>query len=178
MESLLPYNDKFPKVKDNCFIAPGAILIGEIEVGDYTNIWYNCVLRGDVNYIRVGKNVNIQDGTVVHVATHGPPTLIGDHVSIGHMALIHACDLQANSFIGMKAVVMDGAVVEERAFVAAGALVSPGKRIESGWLWAGVPARKVRELTDKDYELMEWTWSHYVKLADQHRQSLSSLKGI
>lgn len=167
-----PFLGKTPIVHGSVFIAPGAILIGDIEIGEDSNIWYNCVLRGDVNYIRVGKRVNIQDGTIVHVASFGPPTLIGDDVSIGHLALIHACDLQDRCFVGMKAVVMDGAVVESGAMVAAGALISPNKRVESGWLWAGVPAKPIRKLTDKDYKLMAWTGENYVKLSRQHIQSL------
>ena len=172
---LYPYKDKFPLMGNNVFLAPGAMLIGDVEIGDNSNIWHNCVLRGDVNYIRVGKNVNIQDGTVVHVATYGPPTLIDDDVSIGHMALIHACHLMKNSFVGMKAVVMDGAVVEEGAMVAAGALVSPAKRGESGWLWAGVPAKPIRKLSEKDDKMMQWTGPHYVQLAADHMASLAKL---
>ncbi|MFK7866313.1 MAG: gamma carbonic anhydrase family protein [Alphaproteobacteria bacterium] len=168
-----PYQDHRPKFGDNVFIAPGAQIIGRVEIGDNSNIWHNSVLRGDVNYIEIGKRVNIQDGTIIHVATFGPPTLIGDDVSIGHMALIHACHLQPNSFVGMKAIVMDGAVVESDAMVAAGALVAPGKRVEAGWLWAGVPAKPIRKLTDKDYKMMRWTGPHYVKLAAQHMEGLN-----
>ncbi len=169
---ILPYQGKLPKIHESVFVAPGAILVGEMSIGEESSIWYNCTLRGDVNYIDIGKRVNIQDGTVVHVATFGPPTLIGDDVSIGHMALIHACDLQKGCFVGMKAMVMDGAVVESEAMVAAGALVGPNKRVEKGWLWAGVPAKPIRKLTDKDYEMIRWTASNYVKIAKEHRVSL------
>lgn len=165
---ILPFEDHMPKIADGAFIASDATVIGDVEIGEGTGIWYKCVLRGDVNEIRIGKNVNIQDSTVIHVATHGQGSYIGDNVSIGHMALIHACTLEEGSFVGMKACVMDGAKVEKGAMVAAGALVTPGKVVPSGTLWAGSPARQMRELTDKDRELMHWTWTHYVTLAQRH----------
>lgn len=166
---ILAYEGKRPKIDPTAFIAPGAIIIGDVEIGPDAGIWYNCVLRGDVNEIRVGARTNIQDGTVVHVATHGQGAYIGDDVSIGHMALIHACTLKNGSFVGMKACVMDNACVEEGAIVAAGALVTPGKTVPAGELWGGSPAARLREIRDQDRKMMDWTAPHYVNLAARHK---------
>ena len=169
---IMPYGDVMPNVADDAFIAPTATLIGDVEVGAQSGIWFQCVLRGDVNDIRVGARTNIQDGTVVHVASHTQGCYIGDDITIGHMALIHACTLEDGCFIGMKATVMDLAVVEAGAMVAAGALVPPGKVIRSGELWAGTPARMVRKLSDSDLELMRQTAPHYAQLAESYRLQL------
>ena len=171
---ILPFDGMTPKVADDAFVAETATLIGDVEVGAGASIWYGCVLRADLNLIRVGRNSNIQDGTIVH-CNHDPegnyretgggmPTHIGDDVTIGHLALIHACTLEDESFVGMRAVVMDLAVVESRAMLAAGALLTPGKRVPSGQLWAGSPARYVRELKPGELEEMAYLTRHYVKL--------------
>ena len=170
---VLPFKDKRPMLADGAFVAPGAYVIGDVEIGADSGIWYGCILRGDVNEIRIGARVNIQDGTVLHVATHGQGTYLGDDVSVGHMALLHACTVEAGGFVGMKAVVMDGAKVEAGGMVAAGALVTPGKVVGSGELWAGWPAKFKRALTDDDRAMMRWTAEHYAKLAREHRASLA-----
>ena len=149
---LLPYRGMVPKIANDAWVAPNAVVIGDTEIGAQSGIWFGCVLRGDVSSIRVGARVNIQDGTIVHVSSKGISTLIGDEVSIGHMALIHACTLQTGCFVGMGAVVMDGVLVETGAMIAAGALVTPGKVVRSGELWAGRPAQFMRALTETDYE--------------------------
>jgi len=166
---IMPFRGVLPRVAPDAFIAPNATIIGDTEIGAGSGIWFNCVLRGDVNYIRIGARVNIQDGTVVHVSAKGWGTTIGDDVSIGHMALIHACVLEPESFVGMTAVVMDGAVVESGGMVAAGALVTPGKRVKRGELWAGRPAKLLRELTDEDRALMSGTRENYIRLAQAYR---------
>ena len=120
---ILPFEDHQPAIDSSVFLAPGASIIGNVEIGADSSIWYGCVLRGDVNEIRIGSGTNIQDGTVIHVATHGQGSYIGNNVSIGHQALIHACTIEDGAFIGMNATVMDGALVEEGAMVAAGAMV-------------------------------------------------------
>jgi carbonic anhydrase/acetyltransferase-like protein (isoleucine patch superfamily) len=170
---LFPFDGVTPTLGRDVFIAPGASVIGDVEIGEQTGIWYGCVLRGDVNEIRIGARVNIQDGTVIHVASKGQGTYIGDEVSVGHMALLHACTVEARAFIGMKAVVMDGAHVESGAMVAAGALVTPGKRVKSGELWTGWPAAPRRALSEDDIAMMTWTHSQSVGLAAKHRASLS-----
>jgi len=170
---VLPFKSARPTLGERVFIAPGASVIGDVEIGADSGIWYGCVLRGDVNEIRIGARVNLQDGTVIHVATHGQGCYIGDDVSVGHMALLHACTVEAGGFVGMKAVVMDGATVEAGAMVAAGALITPGKVVKRGELWAGWPAKYKRDLTDEDREMMRWTASHYADLAKEHVESLS-----
>ena len=171
-ENILPFKGRLPSIDPSTFVAPSAYIIGDVEIGEDSGIWYGCTIRGDSNEIRIGKRVNIQDGTVVHVASEGQGTYIGDDVTIGHMALIHACTLEAGCFIGMKACVMDGATVESGGMVAAGALVSPGKIVKSGEVWAGVPAKPLRQISEKDKALMNWTANHYVELAKEHVESL------
>ncbi len=166
---ILPFNGMLPTIDPQAFIAENAVVIGDTVIGAETGIWYNVVLRGDVHSIRIGNRVNIQDGTIVHVAKDRFPTIIGDDVSIGHMALIHACTLEPGCFVGMTAAVMDGAVVETGAMVAAGALVTPGKRVPAGELWAGRPASFMRKLTEKDYERFTWTVNQYASLAREYR---------
>ncbi len=170
---ILTYNGIEPKTQAAAFVAPSADIMGDVTLGEDSSIWYGCVLRGDVNDITIGRGTNIQDGTVVHVATYGQGAYIGDEVTVGHMALIHACTIEDGAFIGMKSCVMDDAVVEKGAMVAAGALVTPGKRVPSGQLWAGTPARYIRDLTEDDCKMFRWSWRHYVELAKTHRDTLA-----
>ncbi len=163
---LLPYRGRRPRLAADVFIAPGASLIGDVEIGAGSSVWFACVVRGDVNVVRIGAGSNLQDGSVIHVSRReGGRTTIGDHVTIGHMALIHACTLEDGSFVGMRAVIMDEAVVESGAMVAAGALVTPGKRVPSGQLWAGSPARFLRDLKPDELDLITYLSEHYAKLA-------------
>jgi len=176
---ILPFRGISPKIADDVFIAETAVIIGDVEIGPGASIWYGCVLRGDVNRIRVGRNTNLQDGTIVH-CNHDPhgdyratgggePTLIGDDVVAGHMALIHACTVGDGAFIGMRAVILDRAVVEPGAMVAAGAVVAPGKVVKAGQLWGGTPARFMREMTEADRAAGPYIVAHYRELAGQHR---------
>ena len=160
------YNGVSPKIHESVFIAETAAIIGDVEIGANASIWYGVVIRGDMNYIRVGANTNIQDGTVIHVDSEGShstgrPTLIGDNVTVGHRALLHACVLEDNCFVGMGSTLLDGAVVESGAMVAAGALVTPGKRVLKGQLWGGAPARFMRDLRDQELEAFEYVTEHY-----------------
>jgi carbonic anhydrase/acetyltransferase-like protein (isoleucine patch superfamily) len=166
----LPYRNHLPTVAPDAFVAANATLIGQVEIGARANIWFGCVLRGDLAAIHVGALTNVQDGTVVHVSSvkHGD-TWIGERVTIGHMALIHACRLEDRSFVGMKACVMDGAVVETGAWIAAGAVVTPGKRVKSGELWAGTPARFLRPVTAEEMHYIETLPERYAELAEQYR---------
>ena len=173
MPHILPYNGISPVIDAAAYIAETAVLTGAVEVGAESSIWYGCVLRGDVNHIRIGQGVNIQDGTVVHTSRLYP-CVIEDCVSIGHMALIHACTLEQGCFVGMKACIMDGVVVERGAFVAAGSLVTPGKRVPAGELWAGQPARFVRKISEKDQAIMDYTQPNYVKLSRQYKEQEQS----
>ena len=168
-----PFKGISPKIAESAFIAEGAVVIGEVTIGKEASIWYNCVVRGDVNFISIGERTNIQDGTIVHVATADGPTLIGNDVLIGHAAIIHGCTLEDGCFIGMAATVMDNAVVEREAMVAAGALVTPGKRVKARQLWAGAPAKFMRELTEIEVAQMKVQTARYADLADAYRTLLA-----
>lgn len=170
---VLPYRGVLPVIASGVFIAPGAAVIGDVEIAEGASVWFQCVLRGDVAAIRVGANSNLQDGTVVHVSRRGRGTTeIGADVTVGHKALIHACTLEDRAFIGMGATVMDRSVVESEAMVAAGALVTPGKRVPARQLWAGSPARFKRDLTSEEIEYNFRTAGHYRDLADDYRAAL------
>jgi carbonic anhydrase/acetyltransferase-like protein (isoleucine patch superfamily) len=171
MALILPYKDIVPKIDPSAFIAANAAVMGDVVIGANSSIWYGVTIRGDVNIIRIGSGTNIQDGTVIHVATHGKGTHVGDNVTVGHMALLHDCTIEDAGYVGMGAIVMDGAIVQKRAFVAAGALVTPGKIVPTGQLWAGRPAKYLRDLTDDDYKMMDWSGPHYVKVAAEHKVS-------
>lgn len=168
---ILPYKGTLPTIDASAYIAPTASVIGDVVIGPDTSIWFGCTVRGDVNEIRIGARTNIQDGTVIHVAAAGQGTYIGDDISVGHMALLHACTLDSGCFIGMKACIMDGAHVESGAMVAAGALVTSGKRVRTGELWAGSPARPIRNLTEKDLDFFPLNVRNYVALAAAYRSA-------
>lgn len=163
---ILPFRGKTPRIADDAWIAPNATIIGDVEIGPRSSVWFNCTVRGDVNIIRIGDGTNIQDGTVIHVDSKKYGTFVGDNVLVGHMALIHACLIEDGAFVGMKACVMDGAIVERGAMVAAGALVPPGKVVPSGQLWAGVPAQYIRDLRPEEVAGMEDAARRYADLAD------------
>ena len=168
MALILPYKDKFPKIAEDVFIAPNAVIIGDVVIGSKSSIWYGVVIRGDVHHIHIGSNTNIQDGTIIHVSRYEGPTIIGNGVTIGHQALLHACSLDDNSFVGMAAQVIDQAHVERHAMVAAGSLVSPRKIVKSGQLWAGVPAKLLRELKQEEIDYIKISEMNYMKLAEEH----------
>ncbi|HEX6981048.1 MAG TPA: gamma carbonic anhydrase family protein [Alphaproteobacteria bacterium] len=169
---VLPYRDHVPRVAEGAFIAPNATVIGDVEIGPESSLWYGVIVRGDVNKIRIGARTNIQDGSMIHCTGMGGdfPTIIGDDVTIGHMVVLHGCTLEDKCMIGIKACVLDGAVVESGAMVAAGALVTPGKRVKRGELWGGSPARKLRDLTPDDIALIERLPGRYAALAAEHRE--------
>ncbi len=173
--TILPFEGTTPRIHDSAFVAPTACVIGDVTIGAESSIWYGVTVRGDVNHIRIGARTNIQDNSTVHVTTAKWPTFIGDDVLIGHMAMIHGCTLEDRCFIGMKACIMDGAVVESGAMVAAGALIGPGKRVETGSLWAGVPARRVRVLGDDEVAGFQRGADHYADLARRHVAMLKEL---
>jgi carbonic anhydrase/acetyltransferase-like protein (isoleucine patch superfamily) len=175
-----PYLDHLPTLGERVYVDPAATVIGDVVLGDDVSIWPGCVVRGDVNFIRIGARTNIQDGTIVHVSHDGPharlggfATVIGADVTIGHKAIIHACAIEDAVLIGMGAVLLDGAVVRKHGFVGAGALVSPGKVVGEAELWLGNPARKVRVLSDVEIDGLHYSAQHYVRLKDQYLQMAS-----
>jgi len=165
---ILPYKGIYPKISNKAFIAPSSSIIGDVEIGEESGIWFNCVIRGDVEPIKIGKRTNIQDGSVIHVTRGGFPTNIGDNVTIGHMALIHAATIHDNAFIGMGAIVMDGVIVETNGWVAAGSLVTNNKIVRSGEIWAGSPAKFFRKLTQEELDYIPKSASNYVKHTQEY----------
>jgi carbonic anhydrase/acetyltransferase-like protein (isoleucine patch superfamily) len=169
---ILPYKGTLPTIAGDCFIAPNATVIGDVVIGQGTNVWFNVVIRGDVHEIRIGERTNIQDGTIVHVTAGKFGTYIGNDITIGHGATLHACTLEDGCFVGMGATVLDGAVVESGAMVAAGAVVTPGKRVKAGELWAGNPAKMMRELKPEEIAAFPRSAEKYVELAAQYTEEL------
>jgi carbonic anhydrase/acetyltransferase-like protein (isoleucine patch superfamily) len=172
MGPLYPFEGKQPVVDPEAWVAPTAAVIGDVTIGRRSNIWYHCVLRGDTNFIRIGAGSNIQDGTIIHVNAGKQATSIGDDVTVGHAAIIHACTLMNRAFVGMGATVLDDAVIEEGGVLAAGSVLPPGKRIAALELWMGNPAKPVRLLTLEQRAGFDRTAPHYVELAGRHRASL------
>jgi carbonic anhydrase/acetyltransferase-like protein (isoleucine patch superfamily) len=164
-----------PTIAADAFIAPSAVVIGDVEIGAESGIWFHCVLRGDTNRIRIGARSNIQDGTIIHVNAGSFPALIGDDVTVGHAAIIHACTLHDRAFVGMGATVLDGAVIEPGGMLAAGALLTPNKRIGANEMWQGSPARLTRVMTEEERARFARTAAHYVELARRYRQGLRTL---
>lgn len=174
------FEDHIPRIAESAFVDPAAVVIGDVVIGSESSIWPGTVVRGDEHSVRIGERSNLQDGTVVHVTHDGPftpgghPTLIGDGVTIGHRAVIHACTIENDCLIGMNAVVLDGATVRSNVIVGAGTVVGPGKVLESGYLWLGVPARRIRPLTDAEQESLRYSGRHYVQLKNRHQASLAT----
>ncbi|MEZ5667301.1 MAG: gamma carbonic anhydrase family protein [Alphaproteobacteria bacterium] len=167
-----PFNGIWPRIADDAFIAPGAVVVGDVTIGPEASVWYGVVLRGDDHRIRVGARTNIQDGTIVHVFNDGQTTHsteIGAGVIVGHAAKLHGCMLEDGCLVGIGAIVLDGATVGREALVAAGALVSPGKVVPARQLWAGSPARFKRDLTEAECGFLAWNAQHYVELGASHK---------
>lgn len=167
----MPVKNIYPTIAENCFIAENASIVGDVEIGEYCSIWFNAVIRGDVNFIRIGRYTNIQDGAVVHCTYKTAPTVIGSHVNIGHQAMVHGCTLQDRVLIGMGAIVMDHAVVEPYVIIAAGAVVLENTRCESGYLYAGVPAKRIKPLSEEQRKLLDELPDRYVMYSSWFPQS-------
>lgn len=165
---LRPYRGIMPRLGPGVFVAETAIVIGDVELGEDANLWYGVVARGDVDRIRIGERTNVQDNAVIHVSRGGYPTSIGNDVTIGHMALIHACTIENGCLIGMQSCILDGAVIEAGAIVAAGALIPPGKRIPRGEMWAGVPAKPMRKVTEAETQAIFESARNYCALAAEY----------
>lgn len=158
--------DDKPKIHESVFIAEDAVIIGDVEIGEASSIWYGCVLRGDVNYIRIGKNTNIQDMTMIHVSRKDYPTVVGDEVTVGHRVTLHGCQVESNALIGIGAIVLDGARIGSHSLVAAGSLVTPNTIVPPRSLVMGAPAKVKREMTDEEVADLERFWTGYVELSD------------
>ena len=178
--SIISIGGKTPRIDDSAFIAPGCRIIGDVTIGPEASIWYNCVIRAEVNRIVIGARSNIQDGSVVHCdgpmpgMPDGFPTIIGEDVLVGHNVMLHGCTLYDRAFVGLSATVMNGAVIEGDAMLAAGAMLTQGKRIEARQLWAGSPARFVRDLDDAAVMGMRIGVAHYVENAKAHKVALAN----
>jgi carbonic anhydrase/acetyltransferase-like protein (isoleucine patch superfamily) len=168
-----------PRIHPSAFIAPGAQIIGNVEIGPEASVWYNCVLRADIGHIRIGARSNVQDGTVIHVegprkGHEGPvfDTIIGEDALVGHLAILHGCTVEDRGFVGMGAIVMDRARVCSGAMLSAGALLSPGKIVPAGEIWAGRPAKLMRALRESEVASLTEGAAHYLELAEDHRRSI------
>ena len=142
-------NNKHPQIPEDCYIADNATIVGEVTMGNQCNIWFNAVIRGDVHYIKIGNKVNVQDGAIIHATYQTSPTNIGNNVSIGHNAIVHGCTIHDNVLVGMGSIIMDDCIVESNSIIAAGAVVTKNTRVEAGSIYAGVPAKKVKDVSPK-----------------------------
>jgi len=176
--TILSVNGMTPKIHDSAFIAPGCRIIGDVTIGEDVSIWYNCVIRAEVNCVEIGARSNIQDGSVIHCDGPDPlhpdgfPTLIGEDVLIGHMVMVHGCILHDHAFVGLSATLMNGSTMESNSMLAAGALLTQGKTVETRQLFAGTPARYVRDLTDDAIAGMHMGVAHYVENGRIHKKAL------
>lgn len=166
-----------PEIAKTAYVDNSAVIIGRVKIGENSSVWCNAVARGDVAEIIIGKNSNIQDLTMLHVTHENPgrttetPLIIGDYVTIGHHCCLHACTLKNNILVGMSSTILDNVVIDDNVMIGAGSLVPPGKHLESGYLYLGNPVKQVRKLTDGEIKFLQYSATHYVKVADQHKQS-------
>ena len=172
--SIRSFQQHTPKLGARVFVDPTAVVLGDVEIGEDSSVWPLTVIRGDMHRIRIGARSSIQDGSVLHITHAGPynpdgfPLKIGDEVTVGHKVTLHGCTLGSRILVGMGSIVMDGAVVEDEVIIAAGSLVPPGKRLESGYLYVGSPVKQARPLTDKERSFFAYTAGNYVRLKDRH----------
>ena len=166
---ILEHNGIAPQIDPSVFLAPSACVIGDVQIGEKSSLWFNVLVRGDVNYIRIGKRTNIQDGTVIHVTHKTHPTVIGDDVSVGHSVTLHGCTIQDGCLIGIGAIILDGVEVGESSMVAAGSLLTPGTKIPPRSLVMGSPARVRKELTDAECADFHSIAERYIKYQDDYR---------
>lgn len=174
MGALRSFKGMTPKLGQKVFVDDSAVVIGDVELGDDVSVWPNTVIRGDMHSIKIGNRCSIQDGSILHI-THasdynpgGYPLILGNDVTVGHMAMLHGCTIGNEVLIGMQAMVMDGAIVEDKVVIGAGSLVPPGKVLKSGYLYVGRPAKAIRELNDKELSYFKYTAANYVKLKNDY----------
>ena len=169
------FEDKQPQIHPTTFVDDSALVLGDVRIGENSSIWPMTVVRGDVNTIQIGAFTNIQDNSVLHVTHDGPynpggyDLKIGNNITVGHRVILHGCHIGDSCLIGMGATIMDGVIIEENNLIGAGSLITPNKYLESGYLWMGSPARKIRKLTDEEIESIEYSAKNYSTLKDQHK---------
>lgn len=169
MPIIRPFNGKYPKIAEDAFIADDAVIIGDVEIGSKSSIWYGCVIRADVNYIRIGEGTNIQDSSMIHVSRYNGPTIIGSGITVGHKVTLHACTLDDYSFVGMGAILLDRSEVKKHGMLAAGAMLTPKKIVPAGELWAGEPAKFFRAMSKEEIEYIYTSEKNYIKLSAEHK---------
>jgi carbonic anhydrase/acetyltransferase-like protein (isoleucine patch superfamily) len=180
MSPIRTFEGVTPQIDPDAWLDPTSVVIGDVHIGAGSSVWPGTVVRGDINRIRIGRDSNIQDGSVLHNSHDGPfmpggaALLIGDRVTVGHKAILHGCEIGDDCLIGMGAIVMDRSIVESGVVIGAGALVPPGKTLQSGYLYTGSPARQARPLTDREKEYFGYSAAYYVKLGQRHRSALSN----
>lgn len=173
-DSIRPFQNQFPTVGDGVYIDPAATVIGDVELGKDVSVWPAAVIRGDVNWIKIGQSSNIQDGAILHCTHDGPytpggnPLHLGQGITVGHQAILHGCTIEDYCLIGMGARLLDKVHVEHHVMIGAGSLVAPGAQLKSGYLYLGTPARAVRPLTSEEMEQLEYSAAHYVRLKDKY----------
>ncbi len=172
--SVRPYQGHFPDIYPSAYVDTQATVIGKVQLKSDVSIWPQAVVRGDVHCISIGAGTNVQDGAVLHVTHNSPynpgghPLIIGEHVTIGHLAMLHGCEVGDTCLIGMRATLLDGAVIPPMTMVGAGSLVGPQKKLQSGYLWLGTPVKRIRQLTDKEIEFLTYSAKHYIKLKNHY----------
>lgn len=176
MTNIRKYLEHTPNIAKSAFIDPSAVIIGRVTIGKNSSVWCNTVARGDVAEIKVGNNSNIQDLTMLHVTHYNEgksdetPLIIGDNVTVGHSCCLHACTIKNNVLVGMSSTILDNAIIEDNVMIGAGSLVPPNKILESGYLYLGSPVKQIRKLTDAEIKHLEYSATHYVKIANNHKQ--------
>ena len=165
---LVAFKEKYPVIHESVFLAAGVVIAADVSIAENTNIWFNSVIRGDVAPVIIGKNTNIQDGTVIHTSRFDGPTHIGDNITVGHMALLHACTVEDHCLIGMGATVLDGAVIGKNSLVAANSLVTPGKKFPEGSYIVGSPAKAIRKLTEEELSMYGNHYKSYLETAAEY----------
>lgn len=169
MPTILPYDGKAPRLAASAFVAEGAVVVGDVELGEGSSLWFGTIVRGDVNHVRIGARTNVQDMSVVHVTSKTHPTIVGDDVTVGHRAVLHGCTIHDRCLVGIGAIVLDGAVVGPDAMVGAGALVAPGTVVPPGTLVLGAPARVKRQLTADELAFLRTSAANYAGYAARYR---------
>ncbi len=175
--NIRPYLEHTPKIDNSCYIDDLSLVVGEVSLASNVSVWPFAVIRGDVNRIVIGKNSNVQDHTMLHVShkndakPEGSPLIIGDHVTIGHQAMLHGCTIGNRVLVGMKTTILDDAIIEDDVMLGAGSLVPPRKRLESGYLYVGSPVKQIRALTEEEKAFLTYSAEHYVRVANNHKKN-------